>query len=74
VLEPVEARLMAGVGVLFLIVATLVAFFPPVLVYPLCIVFVWFGVVLLCRSYKLRRDGKRKRNLPEEQAAPRPVT
>ena len=74
VLEPVEARLMAGVGVLFLILATLIAFFPPVLVYPLCIIFVWFGVVLLCRSYKLHRDGKRKRNLPEEQAAPRPVT
>jgi len=74
VLEPVEARLMAGVGVLFLILATLVAFFPPVLVYPLCIIFVWFGVVLLCRGYKLHRDGKRKRNLPEEQAAPRPVT
>jgi cardiolipin synthase len=61
VLEPVEAGPMTGVGVLFLILAALFALFPRALAYPVLIVFVWFGVVLLYRGRKLRREGKRKR-------------
>ncbi len=59
VLEPVEARLMAVAGVLFLIFAGLVALFPPLLVVPLVAVLVWLGVVLLYRSYRLHRAGRR---------------
>ena len=61
VLEPVEAGLMTGVGAVFLTLATLVALFPRGLAYPVFILFVWLGVALLYRSYKLRREGKRKR-------------
>jgi cardiolipin synthase len=61
VLDAVEARLMTSVGVLFLILAALFALFPRVLVYPLLIIFAWFGVTLLYKSYKLYREGRRKR-------------
>jgi cardiolipin synthase len=62
VLDAVEARLMTSVGALFLILAALFAFFPRVLAYPLLIIFTWFGGALLYRSYKLHREGRRKRN------------
>lgn len=62
VLEPVEARLMTTGGVALLILAALFALFPYALTYPLLIVFVWIGIALLFRSYKLYREGKRKRN------------
>jgi cardiolipin synthase len=60
VLEPVEARLMTGVGALLLLLAALFAFFPRGLAYPLLVIFIWLGVALLYRSYKLHREGKRK--------------
>jgi cardiolipin synthase len=59
VLGPVEARLMASGGALLRIVAALFVLFPRVLVYPLCMLFVWLGVALLYRSYTLHRAGKR---------------
>jgi cardiolipin synthase len=62
VLEPVEARLTAMAGTLLLLLTALSASFPRVLVYPLLIFFVWLGVALLYRSYKLYREGKRKRD------------
>ncbi len=62
VLDAVEARLMTGVGILFLILAALFALFPRVLAYPLFIIFAWLGVALLYRSYKLHREGKRKKS------------
>ncbi len=61
VLEPVEARSMTGVGALLLLLAALFAFFPRALAYPLLVIFVWLGLALLYRSYKLHREGKRKR-------------
>ncbi len=70
VLEPVEARLMATAGASFLLVAALVALFPPVLVYPLLAIFVWLGVVLLYRSFKLRREGRIARRAPTDDAPP----
>jgi cardiolipin synthase len=54
VLEPVEARIMITVGILLIALASLFAFFPRLLVYPLIVVFVWIGVALLYRGYKLR--------------------
>lgn len=61
ILDPVEARLLAGAGTLFLILATLLAFVPRVLMYPLAVIFVWFGGALFYRSYKLYREGRQKR-------------
>jgi magnesium-transporting ATPase (P-type) len=51
---------MTSGGALLLILAALFAVFPPVLVYPLCLIFVWLGVELLYRSYTLHREGKRE--------------
>jgi cardiolipin synthase len=61
ILEPVEAKLMASGGTLLLILAALFALFPGVLLYPLLIVLVWFGLALLYRSFGLHREGKRKK-------------
>ena len=61
VLEPIEARLMTSVGASLLLLAALFAFFPRGLAYPLLVIFIWLGVALLYRSYKLHREGKRKR-------------
>ena len=60
VLEPVEARLMTSAGALLLILAALWTLFPRVLVYPLCMIFVWLGGALLYRSYTLHREGTRE--------------
>jgi cardiolipin synthase len=61
VLRPVEARLMTTVGLLLLGLATLFWFFPSVLAYPLVVAFVWIGVTLLYRGYKLYRQRNRSR-------------
>jgi len=58
VLEPFEARLMTVVGTCLLVLASLFAYFPRGLAYPVLIIFVWFGVALLYRSYKLHLKGK----------------
>jgi cardiolipin synthase len=55
VLEPVEARLMATVGVLLLTLALLFAFFPRLLAYPFSVVSTWIAVTLLYKGYILRR-------------------
>ncbi|OFW64522.1 MAG: cardiolipin synthase B, partial [Actinobacteria bacterium RBG_13_63_9] len=62
ILGPVEARLMTSVGAFFLILAVLFALFPRLLAYPLLIIFAWLGGALLYRSYKLHREGQRKRD------------
>lgn len=53
VLEPVEARLMILSGVLLASLATLVFFFPKVLVYPFLVLVVWIALALLYRGVKL---------------------
>jgi cardiolipin synthase len=68
VLEPVEARIMFTFGALLMALAVLFWFFPRLLVYPLLFVFVWIGVSLLYRGYKLhRRKGEREQ--PEGEKA-----
>ena len=59
VLEPVEARLMFIFGALLLILATVFALFPRALAYPVAAIFVWVGISLLYRGFKLRRERKR---------------
>lgn len=55
VLEPIEARLMLGAGVALLLLTGLFLLFPRLLVYPALLVFVWFGLVLLYRGFRLHR-------------------
>ena len=55
VLEPIEARIMVTVGVLFLSLGILFAFLPRLLAYPLILVLVWIAVSLLYRGYILHR-------------------
>ena len=59
VLEPLEARIMITVGLLFFGLAVLFAFFPWILIVPLVIVFLWIAVALLYRGIKLHRQRKR---------------
>ena len=66
VLDPVEARLMAGAGVLLLALAALFAVFPRLLAYPLVAVAAWFGFALLLRGYRLRRKHQQERSPPPE--------
>jgi cardiolipin synthase len=74
VLEPVEARLMMSVGVLLLALAALFAKFPRALLYPVLVIFIWLGVALLYRSYRLYREGKREKDSLSEQSPSRRVT
>ena len=67
VLEPVEARLMFTFGVLLFVLAIIFGFFPRLLAYPVVAVFVWIGLALLYRGFKLRREKKRKRASHHEQ-------
>lgn len=46
-------------GTLLLILAIVFAFFPRVLAYPVVAIFVWVGISLLYRGFKLRRERKR---------------
>jgi cardiolipin synthase len=61
VLEPVQVHLTTGAGVLLLLMALLLAVYPRALVYPLIFIFVWLGVALLYRSYRLYREARRKK-------------
>ena len=60
VLEPVEARLMMVAAVLLLLLAILFALFPKVLAYPVVLIFIWIGLALLYRSYRLFRSRYRE--------------
>lgn len=61
VLEPVEARLMIVAGVIFAVLAVILGFFPRVLAYPLMVICAWLAVGLIYRSWRLYREGRRKR-------------
>ena len=67
VLEPPQARLTTGAGALLLMLAALLAVYPRTLVYPLIFIFVWLGVALLYRSYKLYRETRRKKDVFDNQ-------
>ena len=60
VLGPVEARLMFMLGTLLLTLAIIFALFPRALAYPVVAVFLWIGIALLYRAFKLRRERKQK--------------
>jgi cardiolipin synthase len=54
-LGPVESRMMLTAGLVLLALATLIAIFPRLLVYPLAVILTWTAITLLYRSYKLHR-------------------
>jgi cardiolipin synthase A/B len=56
VLQPIEAKVVFGAGVLLAGLAALFYFFPRVAAYPVLAVVGWFAIALLYRSYKMRRD------------------
>ena len=60
VMEPVEAHILITGGLVLAALATLFAFFPRLLAYPLAVVFMWISLALLYRGYKLHRQGKQK--------------
>lgn len=55
VLEPIEARLMLGAGAVLLLLTGVFLLFPRLLLYPMLLVFAWFGAVLLYRGFRLHR-------------------
>ena len=61
VLEPVERRLTAMAGLLMCILAALLIWFPPVLVYPAVALLAWGGMALLYRSFRLARARRAAR-------------
>ena len=56
VIEPVEARITVGVGLLLLSQAVLFAFFPRLIAYPLVLFFTWIASTLLYQGWKLHRS------------------
>jgi cardiolipin synthase len=56
VIEPVEARITVGVGLLLASLAVLFGFFPRVIAYPLVLLFLWIASALLYQGWKLHRD------------------
>lgn len=60
VLEPVESRLMMWTAVLLIGLAILFWFFPRALVYPVAVLFVWIGLALFYRGFKLHRRQSRE--------------
>jgi cardiolipin synthase len=56
VLQPVEARLILGAGLLLLGIAVFLWFFPKVAGYSLLPIFVWIGIVFIYRAWKLYRN------------------
>jgi cardiolipin synthase len=66
VLEPVEAQLMMTAGMVLLALAILLAFFPPLLVYPLTVIFLWIAIALLYKGFRLHNSkGPLETNTPQ---------
>jgi cardiolipin synthase len=72
VLAPTEARLVAIVGALLLVIAVAAVLWPLVVAIPLAIIFLWVSIALLIKAHSLRTAG-RSRGLPStrvERASP----
>jgi len=59
-LGQIEARLMTLIGVLFLFFAAVALWLPALLLYPILLLFAWFGLVLLGRGCALYLKSKQK--------------
>jgi cardiolipin synthase len=69
-LTATEARSIATIGTLLLAVAAAITVFPALIVSPIVITLVWFGIALLIRASRLgRRVRARRQRLREHEAA-----
>jgi len=69
-LTATEARSIATIGFVLLALAVIAAVFPVIVVSPLVITLVWFGIALLARAMRLRRRIRsRKREAARARAA-----
>jgi cardiolipin synthase len=68
-----ESRSLATVGAVLLALAALVTLFPVVVISPLVITLVWFGIALLMRAYRQRRVLRRSRKAREGERRPAPA-
>jgi cardiolipin synthase len=57
VLAPAEARIVAALGGVLLLAASLAFRWPQLLAWPLALLLVWLGGALLARAWQLRRGG-----------------
>jgi cardiolipin synthase len=60
-LTATEARSIATIGVALLGLAVLVSLFPVLVISPIVITLVWFGVALLARAFRLHGRVRRRR-------------
>ncbi|MDA9830648.1 phospholipase D-like domain-containing protein [Akkermansiaceae bacterium] len=60
VIEPVEARITVGGGVLLVILAVLFAFYPRVIAYPVVLLSLWIAIALFYQGWKLHRSKAKR--------------
>ena len=60
-IEPVEARIMVGVGALLVLLSVLFGFFPSVIAYPLVLLFVWIASALFYQAWRLHRTNTQRK-------------
>jgi cardiolipin synthase len=63
VLAPTEARFVALVGALLLVIAVAAVLWPLVVAIPLAAIFLWMAIALLIKAHSLR-TARRSRGLP----------
>jgi cardiolipin synthase len=63
VLAPTEARFVAIVGAVLLVIAVAAVLWPLVVAIPLALIFLWMSIVLLIKAHSLR-TARRSRGLP----------
>jgi cardiolipin synthase len=69
-LTATEARSIATIGALLLALAAAITVFPVLIVSPIVITLVWFGIALLARAFRLgRRVRARRLRLQKHEAA-----
>jgi cardiolipin synthase A/B len=68
VLEPVEARIMLAVALMFFLLAAVGALLPRLLTYPLVVVSLWMATSLAYRSYRLARSNRGRAGASEDRA------
>jgi cardiolipin synthase len=68
-LTATEARSVASIGVILIAAALVVSIFPVLVVAPLVLMLVWFGLALLARAFRLgRRVRARRQRLAEQES------
>jgi len=69
ILDPLEARITAGFGLLLVFFVILFAYFPRALAYPLIALLAWFAMTLLLKSFLLFRKAQQGTVVSQEHRA-----